>query len=109
MAVVADTWYRAKQAVDATPIRWNEGANAKLNSADIAAMLKSGLDAPEAYVGNSAGDVKAGLAGAAKVIEAVYAYPYQNHATMEVMNAIFAATGKRIRDLPLSQHSLKRA
>ena len=101
VAVVADTWYRAKQAVDATPIRWNEGANAKLNSADIAAMLKSGLDAPEAYVGNSAGDVKAGLAGAAKVIEAVYAYPYQNHATMEVMNATArftpAADGKPAR------------
>ena len=101
VAVVADTWYRAKQAVDATPIRWNEGPHAKLSSADIAVMLKSGLDAPEAYVGNSAGDVKAGLAGAAKVIEAVYAYPYQNHATMEVMNATArftpAADGKPAR------------
>ncbi len=87
VAVVADTWYRAKKAIDALPVQWNEGPNAKLSSADIAVMLKSGLDAPEAYVGNSAGDAKAGLAGAAKLVEAVYSYPYQNHATMEVMNA----------------------
>ena len=45
VAVVADTWYRAKKAVDALPVQWNEGPHAKLNSADIAAMLKTGLDA----------------------------------------------------------------
>ncbi|MEO7223137.1 MAG: hypothetical protein ABIY37_11745, partial [Devosia sp.] len=29
----------------------------------------------------------AALAGAARKVEAVYAYPHQNHATMEPMNA----------------------
>ena len=41
----------------------------------------------QAFVGNQNGDVKAALAGAAKKVEAVYNYPYQNHATMEPMNA----------------------
>ena len=50
-------------------------------------MLKDGLDAEQAFIGNQSGDVKAALAGAAKTVEAVYAYPYQNHATMEPMNA----------------------
>ena len=50
-------------------------------------MLKEGLDAEQAFVGNQNGDVKAAIAGAAKKVEAVYAYPYQNHAPMEPMNA----------------------
>src|SRR6516225_5560244 len=50
-------------------------------------MLKAGLDAEKAFVGNQQGDVKAAIAGAAKKVEAVYAFPYQNHATMEPMNA----------------------
>ncbi len=87
VAVVADTWWRAKSALDALPIEWDEGPNAKLSSADVAAMLKAGLDAPEAIVGHQAGNAKEALAGAARRIEAVYSYPHQNHATMEVMNA----------------------
>ncbi|WP_395701667.1 molybdopterin cofactor-binding domain-containing protein [Aquabacterium sp.] len=87
VAVVADTWWRAKSALDALPIEWDEGPHAKLSSADVAAMLKAGLDAPEAIVGNQVGNAKDALASAARRIEAVYSYPHQNHATMEVMNA----------------------
>jgi isoquinoline 1-oxidoreductase beta subunit len=87
VAVVADTWWHAKSALDALPIEWDEGPHATVSSADIAAMLKEGLDAPQAVVGNSNGDAKAALASSARVVEAVYAYPFQNHATMETMNA----------------------
>jgi isoquinoline 1-oxidoreductase beta subunit len=87
VAVIADTFWNAKTAVAALPIVWDEGPNANVSSASIADMLKEGLDAPEAFVGNKAGDAKAALAGAAKVVEATFAYPYQNHATMEPMNA----------------------
>jgi isoquinoline 1-oxidoreductase beta subunit len=87
VAVVADTWWRAKSALDALPIVWDEGPNAKLSSAAIADTLKEGLSADQAFVGNQAGDAKGALAKAAKTVEAVYSYPYQNHATMEPMNA----------------------
>lgn len=87
VAVVADTWWRAKTALDALPIVWDEGPHAKVSSESLAAWLKEGLDVPEAVVGNQNGDVKAAIAGAARTIEAVYSYPFQNHACMETMNA----------------------
>src|SRR5712691_7637445 len=87
VAVVADNFWNAKSAVAALPIVWDEGPNVKVSSATIAAMLKEGLDAEQAFVGNKTGDAKAALAGAAKVVEAVYSYPYQSHAPMEPMNA----------------------
>jgi isoquinoline 1-oxidoreductase subunit beta len=87
VAVVADTWWHAKTALDALPIVWDEGENAKVSSATIAQWLAEGLDSGPAYVGNKNGDAPAALASAVKKVEAVYNYPYQNHATMEPMNA----------------------
>jgi len=87
VAVVADSWWRAKKALEAMTIAWDNGENAKVSSATIANFLKDGLEAEQAFVGNKAGDAKGALAGAAKVIEATYSYPYQNHAPLEPMNA----------------------
>jgi isoquinoline 1-oxidoreductase beta subunit len=95
VAVVADTWWHAKKALDALPLEWDLGANGKLQQADFNAILKAGLDAEQAVVGNSQGDAKAALAGAARKVEAVYAYPHQNHATMEPMNATARWTPER--------------
>lgn len=95
VAVVADTWWRAKTALDALPIEWDYGPNVANSSASVAQMLKAGLDAPDAVVGNQNGDAKAALASAARRIEAVYAYPHQNHATMEPMNATARWTPER--------------
>jgi isoquinoline 1-oxidoreductase beta subunit len=95
VAVVADTWWHAKTALEALPIEWDEGPNAKVSSASIADWLKEGLDAPQAFVGNERGDAKKGITEAAKKVEAVYAYPYQHHATMEPMNATALYTPDR--------------
>ena len=95
VAVIAETWWQAKTALEQLPIVWDEGENAKASSADIAATLKAGLDAEQAFVGNQAGDAKGALAGAAKKVEAVYAYPFQNHACMEPMNATVRYTPDR--------------
>lgn len=96
VAVVADTWWHAKTALDALPIVWDEGDNAKVSSESIAKWLAEGLDDSQpAYVGNKNGDAKAAIASAAKKVEAVYAYPYQNHATMEPMNATALYTADR--------------
>jgi isoquinoline 1-oxidoreductase beta subunit len=98
VAVVADTWWQAKTALDQLPIVWDEGPNAQVSSATIADMLKAGLDAEQAFVRNQNGDAKAAIAGAAKKIEAVYAYPFQNHAPMEPMNATAKYTPDRCEE-----------
>ncbi len=87
VAVVADTFWHAKTALDALPIVWDEGENAKVSSASIAKWLSEGLEGGPAYVGNSNGDVNTALTGAVKKVEAIYSYPYQNHAAMEPLNA----------------------
>lgn len=87
VAVVADTWWQAKTALDALKIEWDEGPNAKASSAAFAETLKAALDAKDAVVGASAGDARAAIAAAPRKIEAVYSYPHQNHACMETMNA----------------------
>jgi len=87
VAVVAETWWQAKSALEALPIKWDEGPNAKVSSATIGDTLKAGLEADKAFIGNQQGDVKAAIASAAKTVEAVYSYPYQAHAALEPMNA----------------------
>lgn len=88
VAIVADTWWHAKTALDALPIIWNEGPNAKTSSADTAKWLAEGLnDSQPAVTGNQNGNAQAAIAKAAKVVEAVYSYPHQNHAAMEPLNA----------------------
>ncbi|QJR11096.1 Isoquinoline 1-oxidoreductase subunit beta [Usitatibacter rugosus] len=86
VAVVADTWWHAKKALDALPITWDEGPNAKVNSAGIAAHLKSGIEAEKAFVGWKEGDAPKTLAASAKRVEAIYGTPFLAHSTMEPMN-----------------------
>lgn len=95
VAVVADTWWRAKTALDALPVEWDFGPHAQASSAGFAEVLKAGLTAEQAVVGNRNGDAKAALASAARRIEATYSYPHQNHATMETMNATARWTPER--------------
>ncbi len=87
VVVVADTYWQAKTALDAVVTNWDIGDLGKVSTATINAMLKEGLDAKEAFVGNKAGDAQKAIEGAAKKVEAVYSFPYQHHVTMEPMNA----------------------
>ena len=88
VAVVADSWWQAKTALDKLPITWDKGPNVNVSTQSIDAMLDEGLTANDkVFVGNKNGDVNKALKAASKVVEATYRYPYQNHATMEPMNA----------------------
>ena len=99
VAVVADTFWHAKTALDALPIVWDTVGNEKVSSATIAKFLEEGLTAEQAFVGNKNGDVKAAIEGAAKKVEAVYSYPYQNHATDGADERHRALYGRQVRGL----------
>jgi isoquinoline 1-oxidoreductase beta subunit len=95
VGVVADTWWRAKKALDALPIVWDEGPNAKVNSASIAEHLKSGLTSDDAFADTNTGDAINAIAGATKKIEAVYSVPFSGHAMMEPINCTVKLSADR--------------
>jgi len=96
MVVVADNWWRAKEALKALPIEWDFGANGKVSSADIKNFLRAGLDQPKAPVMKHAGDVDKALAGAAKVLEAEYYTPFLAHSPMEPMGCTVLIKGGHV-------------
>jgi isoquinoline 1-oxidoreductase beta subunit len=105
VAVVADTWWRAKAALDALPIVWDEGQNASQSSALIAERLKEGLTATASNGDWHKGDAIAAIAGAAKKVEAVYSTPFLAHATMEPMNCTARISPDRAEIWVPSQNS----
>jgi isoquinoline 1-oxidoreductase beta subunit len=86
VAVVADTWWRARKALEALPIVWDEGPNASRSSATIADLLKEGLTAADTNGARQNGDALKAIEEATKKVDAVYSTPFLAHATMEVMN-----------------------
>jgi isoquinoline 1-oxidoreductase subunit beta len=95
VAVVADTWWRAKTALEALPIVYETTENDKVSSASIAEHLKVGLTSGDSFAGTNMGDTPKALDGAVKRIEAVYATPFLAHACMEPMNCTARVTAER--------------
>ena len=86
VAVVADSWWRAKQATQKLEVEWDRGPYADHSTAKYQAqadaLSKTATDKPL----RKDGDADAALAKAAKVIEANYNYPFLSHAPLEPMN-----------------------
>ena len=95
VAVVADSWWQAKKALDTVEIEWDTGAAGKVSSATIQAMLEEGLTAEDAFIGNEKGNASSALAAAEETITADYSYPFQSHAPMEPMNTTAIWTNDR--------------
>lgn len=93
VVVVADSWWRAEQALKKLPVEWDERGNGNASTQSITEFVRGGLDDASAPVARNDGDVAGALAAAAKVVEAEYAVPFLAHATMEPMNCTV-----RIRD-----------
>ncbi|MGY2849633.1 aldehyde dehydrogenase [Bradyrhizobium brasilense] len=85
VAVVADHMGAAKKGLEAAAIRWDDGPNSKISSADIVLQLEEESKKPGA-VARHVGDARKALADAAQRVDAVYQVPFLAHATMEPMN-----------------------
>src|SRR4030095_8941436 len=96
VAVIADTWYQAKTALDKMPVEWTiPPEHAAFNSANMHAALVAALDRP-GMVRAHQGDVDAGFARAATLVEATYSTPYLPRARMEPGNATVLVANDRV-------------
>ena len=96
VAVVADTWWQAKTAIEALSIDWDTGENGAVSSQTINEFLATGLGQREAGVGRAQGDFAEGLAKATHRIEADYSAPFLAHATLEPQNCTAHVTGDKV-------------
>lgn len=96
IAVVGESWWEAERALEAMPVTWDEGPNAKVSSASIMAFLRGGLTAADAAVARNEGDVRTALSRAGKIVEAEYFAPFLAHAPMEPMNCTAHVTADRV-------------
>ena len=98
VVVVADTYWNARTALAALPVEWDVGKLGEVQSETITAMLKEGLDATEAFVGNKVGDAKAAIDGAAKKVDGDLQLPLpapRHHGADERHGALHAPTSAR--------------
>jgi isoquinoline 1-oxidoreductase subunit beta len=105
VAVVADTWYRAKSALEALPIVWDDTANSDQSDATVAAHLREGFDAASNNGDRRNGDAVKAIEGAAKKVEAIYSTPFLAHATMEPMNCTARISADRAEAWVPSQNA----
>ena len=96
VAVVADSYWRAKTALDLLPIEWDEGAHGNDSSEGFFKMSRAALDEPGAKVVTKIGDPEAALKNASQVVEAVYEVPYLDHSVMEPFNCTAQVTPDRV-------------
>jgi isoquinoline 1-oxidoreductase beta subunit len=95
VAVVADSWWRAKRALDALQVEWDYGPNAHVSSDDIYKANIASFETPALETINQ-GDFDRAIQKAAKVVEATYSAPFLAHFCMEPGNATALVTPERV-------------
>jgi isoquinoline 1-oxidoreductase beta subunit len=86
VVVVADHFWQARQARDALKVTWDDGPNARLDSAAVFATLAKAARPGAGIAVRSDGDAAAAIAGARRKLRAVYRLPLLAHATLEPQN-----------------------
>jgi isoquinoline 1-oxidoreductase beta subunit len=87
VAVVATSFWAAKKGRDALKVEWDESGALKASSADILAEYKRRAALP-GMVARNDGDAAKAIAGAARIVEAAFEFPYLAHAAMEPLDCV---------------------
>lgn len=95
IAVVADSWYRAKTALDQIPIEWDFGPEGQVSDETQAAEAKRLWEKTGEVSGQTGGDALSMIAASSRVVSAEYHRPYETHARMEPINATVSVTDER--------------
>ena len=96
VAIVADSWYQAKTALDRMPIQWKvPPEHAAFTTANMHEALLAALDRP-GTVRVDQGNVDDAFGRAAKIVEATYSTPYLPRARMEPGNATVLVASDRV-------------
>jgi isoquinoline 1-oxidoreductase beta subunit len=95
IAVVANSFWRAKTALEVMPVEWDLGPHAEANSETFRRGFREALDKP-GVVAKEEGDAPAAIKAAGKVVEADYEVPYLAHACMEPMNCTAQVGSERV-------------
>jgi isoquinoline 1-oxidoreductase beta subunit len=90
VAIVASSWWQANKALESLQVVWDEGPVASQSSTGFAAQAQRLSTQTPQKVIHTDGDPKGALAGAAKVVEAAYSYPFVAHSPLEPMNSTAA-------------------
>ncbi len=91
VAIVATSWWLAKSARDQLKAEWDDAIGAPHDSAVYRAQAETLLKGKGTAV-KTKDDIAAGLARAAKTVEAVYDVPFIPHVTLEPQNCTAAPT-----------------
>ncbi len=94
-AVVADNYWRAKQALELVEAQFESTENDKVSSAMLAERFDAALAGDNGSEDFESGDADAALEEAGDVLEASYRVPYLAHAAMEPMNSTMHIQGDR--------------
>jgi isoquinoline 1-oxidoreductase beta subunit len=87
IAIVAATWWQAQQARKQLKVDWDSEPAAAQSTDGFRKRAEELLKAPPANTLRKYGDVDAALKASAKVVEAIYEYPFIAHVTMEPQGA----------------------
>lgn len=96
IAVVADSWYRAKTALDLIAVEWNFGPDGEVSDETQASQAKRLWEETGDVSREQGGDTLGIIAASDRVVSAEYHRPYETHARMEPINATVSVTDERV-------------